>query len=257
MDIIRLPAAQRGQQAAGHRTQRAESRLLSPAPPRRRHRNRVSGRQPRQRRGLRDPPWPECRATPSSGPRTCRGLPQPRGQEGGCDSSCYRCLRDHSNAAYHPLLDWRLAVDLLSLGTGEAIDFTQSNQFGGLLVQDFCRDFGWEAVSAAGVPAAIDTEFGELAMVATHPLERQATPLPARLAAAGRDLTVQRSRAIAGERGIRQHLPARPPSRRGLVAPCQPVIGCPCLHMVGLRVHGRPCPARPTRMASSGRRPGR
>jgi hypothetical protein len=112
-------------------------------------------------------------------------------QEGGCDSSCYRCLRDHSNAAYHPLLDWRLAVDMLNLGTGEAIDSMQSNQFGGLLVQDFCRDFGWEAFSAAGVPSAIDTEFGELALVATHPLERQATPLPARLAAAERDLTRQ------------------------------------------------------------------
>jgi Domain of unknown function (DUF1998) len=112
-------------------------------------------------------------------------------QEGGCDSSCYRCLRDHSNAAYHPLLDWRLAVDMLNLGTGEAINSMQSNQFGGLLVQDFCRDFGWEAVSAAGVPAAIDTEFRELAFVATHPLERQATPLPARLAAAERDLTSQ------------------------------------------------------------------
>lgn len=112
-------------------------------------------------------------------------------QEGGCDSSCYRCLRDHSNAAYHPLLDWRLAVDLLGLGTGAPIDYTQSDQFGGLLVQDFCRDFGWEAVSGTRVPAAIDTEFGELAVVATHPLERQATPLPARLAASERDLAAQ------------------------------------------------------------------
>ena len=112
-------------------------------------------------------------------------------QEGGCDSSCYRCLRDHSNAAYHPLLDWRLAVDLLSLGTGEPIDYTESDQFARLLVRDFCRDFDWNATDAGGVAAAVDTEFGGLAMVATHPLERQVAPLPARLARAERDLVRQ------------------------------------------------------------------
>lgn len=108
--------------------------------------------------------------------------------EGGCDSSCYRCLRDHSNAAYHPLLDWRLAVDLLSLGTGHSIDYGASNHFGRLLVRDFCRDFNWEAADASGVPAAIDTEFGQVAMLVTHPLERQIAPVPARLAEAGRVL---------------------------------------------------------------------
>ncbi|MFF0033330.1 DEAD/DEAH box helicase [Streptomyces avermitilis] len=32
-----------------------------------------------------------------------------------CTSSCPRCLRDYSNMAYHPLLDWQLADDLLSV----------------------------------------------------------------------------------------------------------------------------------------------
>ncbi|MCK9900603.1 DEAD/DEAH box helicase [Frankia sp. Cpl3] len=32
-----------------------------------------------------------------------------------CVSSCYRCLRDYTNMAYHPLLDWRVARDLLSV----------------------------------------------------------------------------------------------------------------------------------------------
>lgn len=32
-----------------------------------------------------------------------------------CDSSCARCLRDYSNLAYHPILDWRLAVDMMDL----------------------------------------------------------------------------------------------------------------------------------------------
>jgi hypothetical protein len=32
-----------------------------------------------------------------------------------CDSACYDCLKDHSNQAFHGLLDWRLAGDLLDL----------------------------------------------------------------------------------------------------------------------------------------------
>lgn len=32
-----------------------------------------------------------------------------------CDSSCYQCLRDYTNMAYHPLLDWRLGLDLVNL----------------------------------------------------------------------------------------------------------------------------------------------
>jgi hypothetical protein len=128
-------------------------------------------------------------------------------QEGGCDSFCYRCLRDHSNAAYHPLLDWRLAVDLLTLGTGSPIDYTQSDQFGRLLIQDFCRDFGWDTASASGVPVAIDTEFGELAMVATHPLERQVAALPNRLAEA--------------ERALIRPAPGRPPMRVEFVSTYQ------------------------------------
>jgi Domain of unknown function (DUF1998) len=117
-------------------------------------------------------------------------------QGDGCDSSCYRCLRDYSNAAYHPLLDWRLAVDLLRLGTGDGIDYRQADQLAQLLTRDFCRDFGWERASAAGVPAAIDTSFTPLAMVVTHPLERQIFPLPARLAGARRQLT---ARVIHGQ----------------------------------------------------------
>jgi ATP-dependent helicase YprA (DUF1998 family) len=108
--------------------------------------------------------------------------------DGGCDSSCYRCLRDHSNSAYHPLLDWRLAVDLLSLGTGQSIDYGATNRFGRLLVHDFCRDFNWEAIDTSSVPAAIDTAFGEVAMLVTHPLERQVVPVPDRLVEAERVL---------------------------------------------------------------------
>ncbi|MDA0169818.1 DEAD/DEAH box helicase [Solirubrobacter taibaiensis] len=33
----------------------------------------------------------------------------------GCDTACYRCLKDYSNNAYHPVLDWRLAGDCLEI----------------------------------------------------------------------------------------------------------------------------------------------
>lgn len=39
----------------------------------------------------------------------------PRGHAEACDASCNNCLRDFSNQAYHPLLDWRLALDMARL----------------------------------------------------------------------------------------------------------------------------------------------
>jgi hypothetical protein len=112
-------------------------------------------------------------------------------QADGCDSSCYRCLRDHSNAAYHALLDWRLAVDMLHVGIGNPIDYRESNRLSGLLIRDFCRDFSWEATSAAGVPAAMDITFAPMAMIVTHPLERRRPPLVGRLADADRELSLR------------------------------------------------------------------
>ncbi|WP_322974606.1 Zn-binding domain-containing protein [Actinacidiphila epipremni] len=44
-----------------------------------------------------------------------------------CRGSCYQCLRDYTNMAYHSLLDWRLAGELLSIL--RATDDT-SNQHG-------------------------------------------------------------------------------------------------------------------------------
>jgi hypothetical protein len=39
-----------------------------------------------------------------------------------CDSSCPDCLRDFTNLIFHPLLDWRLARDLLSLLLDNELD---------------------------------------------------------------------------------------------------------------------------------------
>jgi hypothetical protein len=43
--------------------------------------------------------------------------------EAECATSCHRCLREFGNMAYHPLLDWRLGLDMarLSLDPGAEI----------------------------------------------------------------------------------------------------------------------------------------
>ena len=43
-----------------------------------------------------------------------------------CASSCHRCLREFGNMAYHPLLDWRLGLDMarLALDHNAPIDLT-------------------------------------------------------------------------------------------------------------------------------------
>ncbi|MFI0905654.1 DEAD/DEAH box helicase [Streptomyces sioyaensis] len=44
-----------------------------------------------------------------------------------CRGSCYECLRDYTNMAYHPLLDWRLAADLLKIMRGDRLDVDRQN----------------------------------------------------------------------------------------------------------------------------------
>lgn len=36
-----------------------------------------------------------------------------------CDTSCNKCLRDYGNMPYHGLLDWRLALDMARIASGE------------------------------------------------------------------------------------------------------------------------------------------
>ncbi|MCP2320913.1 DEAD/DEAH box helicase domain-containing protein [Nocardia amikacinitolerans] len=43
-----------------------------------------------------------------------------------CDTSCPDCLRSYDNSRRHPLLDWRLALDLLELITGQPLTSSRS-----------------------------------------------------------------------------------------------------------------------------------
>jgi hypothetical protein len=42
-----------------------------------------------------------------------------------CDVSCNHCLRDYSNMSYHSLLDWRLALEMARIASGNfTVDMT-------------------------------------------------------------------------------------------------------------------------------------
>jgi ATP-dependent helicase YprA (DUF1998 family) len=86
-----------------------------------------------------------------------------------CDSSCYDCLRDYYNMAYHPLLDWRLADDLLGLIAGTGLDIERAAVRERTLAEGFAEDFGGEAVALDGGVSAVKLA-GRL-IVITHPLE--------------------------------------------------------------------------------------
>lgn len=90
-----------------------------------------------------------------------------------CSSSCHRCLRDYGNMPYHPLLDWRLALDMvrLALDPGAAIDLTQP--YWSTLVQrtatPYFQSLRYTQITLGGLPAGHDPSTGE-ALILIHPL---------------------------------------------------------------------------------------
>jgi ATP-dependent helicase YprA (DUF1998 family) len=74
--------------------------------------------------------------------------------EHGCDTSCYACLRDYTNNPYHPLLDRRLAADVLEL----------------LRYGDVRRD-RWADTRRVAVEAAVDA-FGWTCLDSSAPTPR-------------------------------------------------------------------------------------
>lgn len=90
-----------------------------------------------------------------------------------CSSSCHRCLRDYGNMAYHPLLDWRLALDMvrLALDPGASIDLLQP--YWSTLVQrnvsPYFQALRYAQITLAGLPAGHDAGTGEV-VIMIHPL---------------------------------------------------------------------------------------
>lgn len=86
-----------------------------------------------------------------------------------CDSSCYQCLRDYSNRSWHPLLDWRLATDLLDVVRGRELEVDRHAERDMKVVSAFARDFGLEYPPHDG-PPVVRTRQGH-AMAFMHPFE--------------------------------------------------------------------------------------
>ena len=102
-----------------------------------------------------------------------------------CDSSCYSCLRNYRNMAYHSLLDWRLGVSLLrslqsdKFDCGLSGDFSlpdlagwteQATTLNGL----FCSSFAAQAREFGPLPGF---EIGSRQVVVVHPLWDVAEPI--------------------------------------------------------------------------------
>jgi Lhr-like helicase len=110
------------------------------------------------------------------------------GHEGDCATSCHRCLREYGNMAYHPLLDWRLGLDMarLALDTAAQIDLGYG-YWASLIARaagPFFGGLGLTQTSFGGLPAGINS-FTNEAVVLTHPLwDRDASNLRPELAAA-------------------------------------------------------------------------
>jgi hypothetical protein len=91
---------------------------------------------------------------------------------GDCDASCYRCLRDHSNARLHSLLDWRLACDLTGLTLSGSMDVRRRDQWSAELAAAFVSGVPrWSDVRRFdGRPAIVSDDGGHVALI-VHPLE--------------------------------------------------------------------------------------
>lgn len=103
-----------------------------------------------------------------------------------CDSSCYDCLRDYYNMPYHPLLDWRLARDMLAVAMGREVDLANSEPQEARLAKALANDFGGKFVELDGPCRGV--EFDRCLLIVCHPLEDQRlASLPSRLALAVAD----------------------------------------------------------------------
>ncbi len=98
-------------------------------------------------------------------------LGDPHEQE--CASSCHRCLRDYGNMPFHPLLDWRLALDMvrLALDPMEPVDLTVP--YWDALLQrtaaPYFQGLNLTRTTLAGLEAGHDPATGEV-VILIHPL---------------------------------------------------------------------------------------
>jgi len=114
---------------------------------------------------------------------------------GDCASSCHRCLREFGNMAYHPLLDWRLGLDMarLALDSSAQMDLN-SGHWAGLVSQTtgpFFSGLNMTPTTFQSLPGGVDS-FSNEAIILTHPLwDTQAANYRSEVAAAVADAQSQ------------------------------------------------------------------
>jgi hypothetical protein len=86
-----------------------------------------------------------------------------------CEGSCPSCLRDWSNTPFHPILDWRLAADLLEILTDGRPSVDRWAGIRDAAVRGVCDDFGWTVLDGGSRPV-LDCRDGSRVCV-VHPLE--------------------------------------------------------------------------------------
>ena len=95
-----------------------------------------------------------------------------------CDSSCYECLRNYRNMAYHGLLDWRLGISLLrslqSPGFNSGLggdfllpDLENWDEQARKLRDSFCKSFSAQPRNFGPLPGL---EIGGKKVLVIHPL---------------------------------------------------------------------------------------
>lgn len=90
-----------------------------------------------------------------------------------CDSSCPRCLRDWANRPFHPLLDWRLAADLIDLVLDGSFRTDRWEQVRARALRGAVTDFaaaGWRLLSSEMAAAPVVEYRPGRRFVVVHPL---------------------------------------------------------------------------------------
>ena len=114
----------------------------------------------------------------NAAPGTIMGTITSASHRSSCDSSCYSCLRNYRNMAYHGLLDWRLGLSLLSglqsagFVCGLDGDFSTPDLDGWIqqatrLRDSFCASFDARSHNFDQLPGLI---IGERRVLVVHPL---------------------------------------------------------------------------------------
>jgi hypothetical protein len=87
-----------------------------------------------------------------------------------CNSSCYRCLRDYGNMAYHALLDWRLARDLYAILRGHSLSVDEAAEKAA--IERWSRAYNATTISSTVAAARYDSPSeGSFAVIARHAFE--------------------------------------------------------------------------------------